>query len=473
MNYIESFFGAITMLTWGWAVIPLLVVLGVLFTLVSNFVQIKYFTRMFHVLFSSKPTEIKGRISPLQALLVSIGGRVGAGNIAGVAVAITLGGPGAVFWMWVMALVGMATSLFECTLAQVYKRSESDGSYRGGPAHYIIHGLDQNFKFLAFIYSVCLIAFVFAAIAFQGNTVAGSLLDSVGVDRIVTGIFLAVVTGLVIYGGIKRIAKAADFIVPIMAISYLLLALFIIITNVNEVPTVLMSIVKNALGIEEAVGGGIGIAITQGIQRGLFSNEAGLGTAPNVAASCYVRHPVSQGITQSLSVFIDTIIICTCTALVILLGDVYIPGAEGIDGVLLTQQTLVSHVGEWSKYYLSITILLFSFSSVIFGYYISETALTIFTNSPLSKHLLKALVIVVIFIGATAPGATSVFFFGDPVMGVLALVNLLVLAMLFPVAMRVLKDYNRQIKNGIELPIFDAKNFDDLDIDHSVWNVKK
>ncbi|NJM34596.1 MAG: protein translocase subunit SecF [Rhodomicrobium sp.] len=398
--------------------------------------------------------------------LVIFGGEV----LRGFSVAITLGGPGAVFWMWAIALVGMATSLFECTLAQIYKRSDEEGTYRGGPAQYILHGLGPQYNWLAILYAISLIAaFALGFNAFQGNTVAGAMQDSLGVERTWTGIGLAILTGFVIYGGIKRIAQAADIVVPIMAFGYIGMALIIILLNITEIPAVLSTIVKNAFGFEQAVGGGMGAAIAQGLRRGLFSNEAGLGSAPNIAAVAYAPHPMSQGIVQSLSVFIDTIIICSCTAFIILLGDVYVPGAADVNGVALTQQSLVSHVGAWSQYFLTAAILLFAFSSIIYNYYLGENALTVFTDSRIARHVLRILIIGLIFLGSSAPGATSVFFFSDPMMGVLALVNLIAMMMLFPVGLRVLKDFSDQLKEGIDPPLFDPKKFPDLDIDPTAW----
>ncbi len=470
MSFLESIFNAIGTGTWGWSLIPFLVVLGAFFTLASGLVQFQFFGRMFQVLFPGKQPEPGQHVSSREALLVSVGGRVGGGNIAGVAVAITLGGPGAVFWMWAIALVGMATSLFECSLAQLYKRSDENGTYRGGPAQYILHGLGKQYRWLAVIYAVSLIAaFALGFNAFQGNTVAGAVNDSLGIGRIWTGIGLAILTGFVVYGGIKRIAKVADVVVPIMAVGYIGMALLIILFNITEVPAVIALIVKNAFGIEEAVGGGMGAAVAQGLRRGLFSNEAGLGSAPNVAAVAYVRHPISQGIVQALSVFIDTIIICSCTAFMILLGDVYVAGAAGIDGVVLTQQSMVSHVGAWSQYFLTAAILLFAFSSIIYNYYLGENALTVFTQSEISRHVLKILIVGLVFLGSAAPGATSVFFFSDPMMGVLALVNLLAIIMLFPTGLRILNDYREQLKQGREHPVFDAEKFSDLDIDRTAW----
>lgn len=469
MAFLQQLFGMIGDLTWGWSLVPFLVIFGLFFTIATRFVQFENFTRMFKVLFPGKSQDSDG-ISGREALLLSVGGRVGGGNIAGVAVAITLGGPGAVFWMWMIALVGMATSLVECSLAQLFKRADGDGEFRGGPAHTIIYGLGRDYKWLAAIYSVCLIAsFALGFNAFQGNTVAGAALDSMGIGRIWTGGFLAIVAGIIVFGGIRRIAKAAEVIVPVMAVGYLAMAILVILLNVADIPRVFMTIVENAFGLKEAVGGGMGAALAQGLRRGLFSNEAGLGSAPNVAATATVPHPIAQGITQSLSVFIDTILICSCTAFIILLGDVYIPGAEAIDGVVLTQQSLVFHFGAWTQYFLTFAILLFAFSSIIYNYYLGENALTFLTPSKGAVTMLRLAVIGVVFLGAVAPGATAVFFFSDPLMGILALVNLLAMIMLFPTVTRILSDYRAQVSQGIETPVFDPDGFKDLDIDPAAW----
>ncbi len=473
MQMLESFFGLIGDLTWGWALVPFLVVIGVFFTVSTGFVQIRYFKRMFRVLSSQNQTGDPNAISAREALLLSVGGRVGGGNIAGVAVAITLGGPGAIFWMWAIAIVGMATSLIECSLAQLFKRTAGDGTFRGGPARSIIHGLGEDYRWLAVLYAISLIAaFAIGFPAFQGNTVAGAVQDSIGVDRLWTGILLTLLTGVIVYGGIHRIAKTADIIVPIMAVGYIGMALIIIVINITEIPSVIYTIVTSAFGLNEAIGGGMGAALAQGIRRGLFSNEAGLGSAPNVAATADVRHPISQGITQSFSVFIDTILICSCTAFVILLGDVYQPGAEGVDGVVLTQQSLVSHLGGWTSYFLTVAILLFAFSSIIYNYYLGENAITFMSGNPALIHGLRIAVMAVVFLGAFAPNATAVFFFSDPMMGILAVVNLLALLMLFPTAKRILVDFNEQVRAGVDRPVLDPDKFADLDIDRTAW-VKK
>ncbi|QPM90742.1 alanine/glycine:cation symporter family protein [Pseudooceanicola algae] len=470
MGFIDSIFNLINDLTWGWALVPFLVVLGVFFTIASGFVQFRFFKRMFGVLTGRDENADPSKISAREALLVSVGGRVGGGNIAGVAVAITAGGPGAVFWMWAIAMIGMCSALIEATVAQLYKRTEPNGDYRGGPARAITHGLGEQYRWLAVVYAICLIAsFAIGFNAFQGNTVAGAALDSLAIPRIYTGIVLAIATGFIVYGGIHRIAKAADVIIPVMAIGYIGMALLIMVLNLTSLPGVLIDIVANAFGFREAVAGGMGAAIAQGLRRGLFSNEAGLGSAPNVAATAYVRHPVSQGITQSFSVFIDTILICSCTAFVILLGDVYQPGAEGVDGVVLTQQSIVGHLGEWAQYFLTAAILLFAFSSIMYNYYLGENALDFMTSNPLAIHVLRVVIICIVFLGAVAPGATVVFSFSDPMMGILAVVNLLALMMLFPVAMRLIRDFREQLAAGVEKPIFDPRKFPDLDTDPTAW----
>lgn len=470
MVFLERLFGIIGDLTWGWSLIPILVVLGVFITMITGFVQFQFFKRMFRVLSSKNQSGDPNAISARAALLVSVGGRVGGGNIAGVAVAITLGGPGAVFWMWAIALVGMATSLVECSLAQLYKRREPDGTFRGGPAQSIIHGLGKEYRWLAILYAVCLIAaFAIGFNAFQGNTVAGAAQESLGIDRIWSGAALTIIAGFIVFGGIRRIAKAADIVVPVMAVGYLLLAVIVILINITSLPGVLASIVLNAFGFEQAVGGGMGAALSQGLRRGLFSNEAGLGSAPNVAATADVRHPISQGITQSFSVFIDTIVICSCTAFIVLLGDVYVPGVE-IDGVVLTQQSLASHLGSWTQYFLTFILLLFALSSIIYNYYLGENALTVITESPAAVNVLRAIVMGIVFLGAVAPGATAVFFFSDPMMGILALVNLMALMMLLPTCLRILRDFRKQLRSGVERPVLNPEDFPDLNIDRTAWN---
>ncbi|TRO21814.1 alanine:cation symporter family protein [Ectopseudomonas mendocina] len=452
-------------LIWSKLLIVMLIGLGLYFTIASRFVQFRYFGSMFRI-FGEAFQRQPGQLSSFQALMLSVAGRVGAGNIAGVSVAIMLGGPGAIFWMWVVALVGMATSYFECSLAQLYKRREADGGYRGGPAFYIQHGLGQ--RWLGIVVSILLlVTFGFGFNAVQSFTVASSLHDTFGIPTLASGIALTAVIGLIIFGGIKRIAKFADVLVPVMAFSYLGMALLVIGLNINEVPATFALIFKSAFGLEPAFAGGIGAAIIMGVKRGLFSNEAGLGSAPNVAAVAEVKHPAAQGIVQSLSVFIDTLILCSCTALIILLSGVYQPGMEQA-GVVLTQSAVAAVVGEWGRVFVSLALLLFVFTTLIYNYYLGENALGFFSQKRGPVMIYRVLVVGLVLWGSVQDLGT-VFAFADVTMGLLAIANLIALALLFKVGMRLMRDYDSQIRAGVESPVLDAKQFADLDLDPAVW----
>lgn len=458
---------ALNDLLWGQVLIVVLIAVGLLFTVASRAVQFRYFGRMFAVLRGGMHHQ-QGHVSSFQALVVSVAGRVGSGNIAGVAVAITLGGPGAVFWMWVIGLMGMATSFFECSLAQLYKRYQDDGTYRGGPAYYLSHGVNQ--RWLAVIYSVLLlVTFGFGFNAVQSYVVATSLEDSFGVPTAVTGVLMAVLMGGVIFGGIKRIARVAEIIVPVMAVGYFLAALLVIALNITDVPGVIAYIVKSAFGLEQAIGGGLGAAVLQGVKRGLFSNEAGLGSAPNVAAVAYVPHPASQGIVQAFSVFIDTLIMCTCTATIILLSDVYQPGAADVSGVALTQNALASHVGTWGGSFVSIALVLFAFSSIMYNYYLGENSLNFFKEGNRALFTGYRLVVLGLILWGSMQNLGTVFGFADVTMGLLALVNLIGLVWMFKIGMRLLRDYDRQCSAGGEIKL-QLEDYADLDIDKRAWS---
>ena len=432
-------------LIWSKLLIVMLIGLGLYFTVASRFVQFRYFSSMFRI-FGEAFKRQPGQLSSFQALMLSVAGRVGAGNIAGVSVAIMLGGPGAIFWMWVVALVGMATSYFECSLAQLYKRREPDGTYRGGPAFYIQHGLGQ--RWLGVVVSILLlVTFGFGFNAVQSFTVASSLHDTFGLPTIVSGLILTGVIGVIIFGGIKRIASMADVLVPIMAFSYIGMALVVIGMNLSEVPATFAMIFKAAFGLEPAFAGGIGAAIMMGVKRGLFSNEAGLGSAPNVAAVAEVKHPAAQGIVQSLSVFIDTLLVCTSTALIILLSGVYQPGSE-MAGVVLTQTALAAEVGEWGRVFVSIALLLFVFTTLIYNYYLGENALGFFSQKRGPVMIYRVLVVALVLWGSVQDLGT-VFAFADVTMGLLAICNLIALALLFKVGLRLMRDYDAQIKAGV------------------------
>ncbi|WP_304526633.1 sodium:alanine symporter family protein [Halomonas sp. I5-271120] len=463
-------------LLWGKVLLVLLITVGVGFTIASRFVQFRYFGRMFQILGASQAfkRDKHGHLSSFQALVLSVAGRVGGGNIAGVAVAITLGGPGAVFWMWMVGLMGMATSFLECTLAQTYKQASSDGTYRGGPAYYIVKGLGSRWTWLAGLYSVLLLlTFGFGFTALQSYAVATSFGDAFGVPVLYSGLALAMLVGLIIFGGIKRIARISEVLVPFMAGGYILIALLVLGMNIDKIPDVITLIVKSAFGLEPAIGGGIGAAIMMGVKRGLFSNEAGLGSAPNVAAVAYVPHPANQGIVQAFSVFIDTVIICSATAFMILLSGVYDPASTNeVAGIALTQAAMADHVGEWGRTFVSLALLLFAFSTILYNYYLGENSLNFFSrdNQTLFNAFRVAIVLLVCW-GATTDLGT-VFGFADVTMGLLAVANLIALIMLFKPGLRILKDFDGQIRGGIKQPIFDAKQHPDMNLDPKAWEIE-
>jgi len=461
--------GVLNDLLWNYVLTIVLVAIGLAFTVASRFVQFRYFGRMFGTLVEAFRRQ-PGHLSSFQALMLSVAGRVGAGNIAGVAVAIMLGGPGAIFWMWIIGLIGMATSFFECALAQLFKIAEPDGTYRGGPAYYIERGLKM--RWLAVLFSVLLlVTFGFSFTALQSYTTATSIEDAFGIPPLVTGIVLVAVVGLIVFGGVKRIAEVADIVVPVMAVGYVAMTLVVIVMNAGEIPGVIALIVKSAFGLEPAVGGTMGAAITLGVRRGLFSNEAGLGSAPNVAAIAYVKHPGAQGVVQALSVFIDTLIICSCTAFIILLSDAYQPGSD-LKGVALTQAALAEEVGEWGRSFVSVALMLFAFTSIIYNYYLGENSLNFFSNENRTLFTVYRVLTLFLVMWGSQQDLSTVFAFADLTMGLLALVNLAALAMLFRVGMRILRDYDGQVAAGAKAPVFDATRFADLDLDREAWVIE-
>jgi AGCS family alanine or glycine:cation symporter len=369
--------------------------------------------------------------------------------------------------MWLIGLMGMATSFFECSLAQLYKQREPDGSFRGGPAYYLTRGVRQ--RGLAIVYSLLLlVTFGFGFNAVQSYVVATSLQDSFGVPTWISGAFLVVFLGFVFFGGIQRIAAVAEVIVPIMAVGYFGAAILVIGLNVDRVPDVFATIVSSAFGLDPAFGGGIGVAIMQGVKRGLFSNEAGLGSAPNVAAVATVRHPANQGIVQAFSVFIDTIIMCSCTALIILLSDVYAVAGPDVSGVALTQNALAEHLGPWGGSFVSVALVLFAFSSIMYNYYLGENSLNYFSEENQKLFIaFRILVLGLVFWGA-AQDLGTVFGFADLTMGLLGVVNLIGLIWMSKLALRLLRDYDSQLAAGHE-PVLNPDDWSDLDIDREAW----
>ena len=454
LDGITWFVDNVNTLLWTYILIGLLMGLGLYFTIRTKFVQVRLFGEMFRVITEKKDGD--SGISAFQAFTISTASRGGTGKITGVALAIAIGGPGAVFWMWMVAIIGMATAFIESTLAQVYKVRDGE-QFRGGPAYYMEKALGN--RKLGIVFAILLtLAFGFIFNSVQSNTIAQSFEDVFNIPDWSVGLGLVLLTAVIIFGGVKRIARVTQVVVPIMATIYIFVALFIVITNFTEVPAVFTLIIQSAFGLEEAVGGGIGAAIMQGVRRGLFSNEAGMGSVPNAAASANVSHPAKQGLVQSLGVFFDTIIICSATAFIIILADLYSNGEQ--EGILLTQASLDVHLGSWAPYFLAIAILFFAFSSIIGNYYYGETNIEFINAHSGWLTAYRFGVLAMVMFGALAQ-VQLVWNMADLFMGFMAVLNLVVIAMLGKIAFKVLDDYTAHRKAG-KNPVFFAKTIPGL-----------
>ncbi|MEH6655423.1 sodium:alanine symporter family protein [Loktanella salsilacus] len=471
MNLVVDFLNNVL---WGYVLVYGLLAVGLFFTVRLGFIQFRHFPEYFRVIIGSRETSSDG-ITPLQALTISLASRVGTGNLAGVAVAIYLGGPGAIFWMWMVALVGMATAYAESTLAQLYKVRNADSQYRGGPAFYMANGVGS--KTMGYAFSICLIlsfGLIFSAV--QSNSISEAMTQAFGVPGIVTGLVIATLAGVVIFGGIRSIANVAEKIVPAMAGIYLLVAIYVLAIHITEVPAMLALIVKSAFGFEQAAGGftgGIMAALMNGVKRGLFSNEAGMGSAPNIAAAAVPspHHPSSQGLVQGLGVFIDTLLICTATALMILLSGAVDYGPDGAQGMVLTQNALSEHIGSAGPIFIAVAILFFAFTSIIGNYSYSESAMEFLGlggRTPLL--ILKTAAMGMVIWGAVQP-VSAVFNLADASMAVMATINLVAILILSGTVKRLTTDYFAQKKAG-KVPLFRIKEHPDMGhgIDPTIWN---
>lgn len=457
---------------WGYVLIYGLLAVGVFFTFRLGFLQFLHFGELIRSIRGSRESDESG-ISPFQALCTSLASRVGTGNLAGVAVALYLGGAGAIFWMWMVALVGMATAYSESTLAQLYKVRDGKGQYRGGPAFYISKGLKAPWA--GGVFSVCLIiSFGLVFNAVQANSIADAMEGAFGFSKMWVGLAIAFFAGLVIFGGLRSIARFAEVIVPFMAAAYVLMALIVVVLNLPEVPGVLASIVKSAFGLEEAAGGAAGsvtAAMLNGIKRGLFSNEAGMGSAPNVAATATPapHHPSSQGMVQAMGVFIDTIVICTATAIMILLSGVLEPGS-GITGTQLTQQAMQTHIGAAGTYFIAVAIMFFAFTSIVANYSYAENALTFLgIGNTAGLTVLRVAALGMVVWGSMQAVAT-VFDAADASMGLMATINLIAIMLLSGTVVKLTKDYMGQRKAGLT-PKFKATDYPELKekIKNDIW----
>lgn len=436
----------------------LLVGTGIWFSLRTRLVQVRFLREAFRVL-GEKAEEEEGKkqVSSFQALMISTASRVGTGNIAGIATAIAAGGAGAVFWMWLMAVIGGASAFVESTLAQVYKTKDGK-DFRGGPSYYMERALGR--RWLGVLFSVLLIiCFAYGFNGLQSFNMSSSLEYYIPgyshtVYPVLVGAVLAAATGLVIFGGVHRIGFITSVIVPIMAGGYLLMGLFTVVTRITELPHVFSMIFSQAFDLQAFAGGMAGSAVVIGIKRGLFSNEAGMGSAPNAAASASVSHPAKQGLVQVISVFIDTLLICSATAMMLLLSGV--EGVSGkLDGIPFVQQAISANVGSWGIHFITLSIFAFAFSSLVGNYYYAESNILFIKNNKKLLFVFRITCLLAVFLGAQAD-FSMMWNIADITMGFMASVNIIAILLLGNIAVKVLKDYEKQRKEG-KNPVFKAE----------------
>lgn len=446
----------------GYILMTALISAGVYFTVATRFVQFVRPKEMFRLMTSGN--KKKGHISSFQAFSISTASRVGTGNIAGVAIAITTGGPGAVFWMWLIAVIGSASAFSESTLAQVYK-VKAGAHFRGGPAYYMQTAL--NARKLALSFSVIItLTFAFVFNSVQANTIAASLQSTFGCAPLWTGIAVSVLTAVIIFGGLRRVAKFSSVIVPAFALAYIVITMAVILLNLEKLPEVFRLIFSDAFSLRNAAGGALGATIMTGARRGLFSNEAGMGSAPNAAATANISHPVKQGYVQAFSVFVDTLIICSCTAFIVLLANYQALDGEGI---ALTQRALTQELGGLGSYFLSASVLLFAFTSIIGNYYYGQANVEFLTRSRTVMVLFRTGVSVMVFLGAVLQ-LKLVWNAADLFMTVMALMNLYAIFRLRRQALDVLADYRRQKAQGKD-PVFNPA--DVPSVQHTeAWHIR-
>ena len=462
---------------WGYVLIAALVGCGVWFTIKTRFVQFRMVGEMIRLLTDSavdtvgdqvknQGTEGKRKhISSFQAFAVSVATRVGTGNLAGVASAIAIGGPGAVFWMWIIALIGSATAFVESTLAQLFKQKHKD-SFIGGPAYYIQRGLHQRWMAVTFAVLITL-QFGLSNNSVQANTICGAMNEAFGWNPAWVGAGLAAIGLFIVFGGIQRIAHVSAVLVPVMAIGYVLVAIVVVVTNIELIPHVFKVIITDAFGIHQVTGGSVGAMIMIGVKRGLFSNEAGEGSAPNVAATAAVSHPVKQGLIQALGVFTDTLLVCSCTAFIILISGLY--QVPGLNGIALTQSALQSEIGALGPIFVAIAIFMFAFSSIIGNYYYGEANIRFITSNGqvMTVYRICSAGVMVIF-GAVA-SFELVWNIIDFFMAFLTACNLIAIVLLGRYAFRLLDDYRQQKRAGIKEPTFHRSQFPELENELECW----
>ncbi|AOZ50118.1 alanine/glycine:cation symporter family protein [Chromobacterium vaccinii] len=471
MELLHSLINAVNDVLWGKVLIALLLAVGLYFSLRSGLLQLRLFSRGWREMMGGRGGHVsKNDISPFQAFATGLASRVGTGNIAGVAIAIAAGGPGAVFWMWLTALLGMSSAFVESTLAQLFKTSHHDDTFRGGPAYYIQKGL--GLRWLGVLFALCLIlAFGLVFNAVQANSIVAATEGAWGWNRYAVGIGLVLLTAPVIFGGVRSVARVAEWLVPVMALIYLLMAFYVLAIHAAELPGLVALIVKSALGLEQAAGGVAGYAVSQammlGIKRGLFSNEAGMGSAPNAAATATSKHPASQGAIQMFGVFIDTMVVCTATAAIILLSGVH---DQGLSGVALTQKAVESQFGPIGVSFLAVAMFLFAFSSILGNYAYAEGNVEFIRSNKRALLGFRLVVLAMVLFGALA-SLPLVWDMADLAMGLMALINLVAIVLLSRYFFTVLGDYQRQLKAGVAAPEFKADKYPELagKVEKGIW----
>ncbi|ALC83155.1 MULTISPECIES: alanine/glycine:cation symporter family protein [Bacillus] len=461
----EKFVSGLNGVLWSEPVIYILMIIGLTFSVLTRFLQVRHIKEMIKLMFQGKSSE--AGVSSFQALSIALSGRVGTGNIAGVATAIAFGGPGAVFWMWAIAFFGASSAFIESTLAQIYKVKQ-DGQYRGGPAYYIEKGI--GWKWFAFLFAfAALIAMAILMPGVQSNSISEGVKNAFGIHPAITGVLIVLLLGFIIFGGVKRIANAAQLIVPFMALGYILLSLVIVITHIDQLPGVISLIFRSAFALDSAFGGLIGMAISWGVKRGIYSNEAGQGTGPHPAAAAEVSHPVKQGLVQAFSVYIDTLFVCSATAFMILFTGMY--NTEAADGSFIvnnlkgveagpgfTQAAIDSVIPGFGAGFVAIALFFFAFTTIMAYYYIAETNIAYIAqgkNSKWAMLILKLVILASTFYG-TVKTAELAWAWGDAGLGIMVWLNIIAIVLLAKPALAALKDYEKQKKQGID-PVFDPK----------------
>jgi len=469
-NIVNAVSGVLT----DYVLVTVLLIAAIYFTITTRGVQFRMFGEMVRLLLKSGKRDndsrkvdepAHGTISSFQAFALSIASRVGTGNLAGVATAIALGGPGAVFWMWVIALFGAASAFVESTLAQLFK-VKGEKSFMGGPAYYIQKGLHKRWWAVTFAVLITL-TFGLAFNSVQSNTVADAFSSCFSFPKEWSAVILTLMTLVIIWGGVQRVSRFSEVVVPVMAIAYILLAIVIIIMNIDRIPEIFAMILKNAFGVEQALGGTLGAAIIMGVKRGLFSNEAGEGSTPNAAATASVTHPVKQGLIQALGVYTDTMLVCTSTAFIILCSGIFL---EGHDGIVLTQRAIDSELGgghQFGSIFVSIAIFFFAFTSIIANYYYGETNIRFIYNREWIINLYRLIVGGVVYAGAVT-ALDIVWGFADITMALMTLCNLGAILLLGKYAVVLLKDYRKQRSEGRE-PVYSSSTIPEIADETECW----